>query len=130
MWICASEKIAIFLQDERSIEFGGAGDDEFRGRSSRVQQRARGANSSKRLARATMRAENIVGGNASATETAVDRLHLRGLATNNCGRQPVTDPPRHQLLEMISEFVSQLARRAKAIFRFVLDRAHQDLFYL
>src|SRR6185369_4773065 len=100
MWICASEKIALFLQDERSVEFGRAGYDEFRGGPNRMQQRARSAHSSQRLARATMRAENVVGSNPSTAKTAVDRLHLRGLATDNRGRQAVTDAARHQLLEM------------------------------
>src|SRR5690242_2133031 len=69
VWIGASEQVTLFLQYERSIEFGGASDNEFRGGPRRMRQRTRCADSRQRLTCTAMRAEDIVSGNASATET-------------------------------------------------------------
>src|SRR5438132_12919681 len=77
-----------------------------------------------------MGAENIIRCDATAAEAAVDGLHLYSLATKFLRRQSITNLSGHQLLEMFREHVAQLARRAKAIFRFVLDRAHENALHL
>src|ERR671913_236400 len=98
MRIGAPQQIAIFLKDERCVEFGGSSDDEFRSRSHSVQQCTR-ANCRQRLPCATVSTKHIVSSNASAAKTAIDCLYLNRLIAE-CGRRhSVTDPPRHQLLE-------------------------------
>src|ERR1700754_4572266 len=129
MWICASQQIALLLQDERRVEFGRSGHDEFRCGPHRVQHRALTCGD-EWLTRATVRAENVVSSDASTAETAVDRLHLRGLAADVRRGYAVTDAPRHQVFQMPYEFVPQFACSAETIFRFVLDRAHQEQFHL
>src|SRR6185369_12690532 len=125
MWICASEQVAFLLQYERRIELGRPGDDEFRSRSRRVEHRTR-TSGHEWLACAAVCTEHVVGSNASAAKTAVDGVHLRRFAADVRRGHAVVDPALQQLLEMMHELVSQLARRAETIFRFVLDRAHQD----
>ena len=75
MWICATKQVAVFLENERRVEFSGSGNDEFCGRSDSVQHRAR-SDASERLSRATVSTKDIVGSNTTTAETTVDRLHL------------------------------------------------------
>src|ERR1051326_5335723 len=73
VWIRASEQIAVFLQDERSVEFRCAGNDEFRSGPGRMRQRTRRTDSRERLARSAVRTEDIVDSDAPAAKTAIDR---------------------------------------------------------
>src|ERR1043165_156284 len=129
MRIGATQQVAIFLENERGVEFSGSGHDEFRCRSDGVQHRTR-ADPGQRLSRAAVSAEYVVGSNATTAETTVDRLHLDRLVAEGRRRHSVTDSSGQQLLEMIRKLVAQLARRAITILRLVLDRSHQDVFHL
>src|SRR6185369_15469652 len=105
MRIGSTQQVAIFLENERGVEFSGSGNDEFRRRSDRVQHRTR-ANAGERLSRTAVCAEYIVGSNATTAETTVDRLHLDRLVAQYRRRHSVTHSSRQQLLEMIRELVS------------------------
>src|ERR1041384_4968677 len=129
MRIGATQQVAIFLENERGIELSRSGNDEFRCRSDGVQHRA-GTDARDGWSPAAVSAEYVVGSNATTAETTVDRLHLDRLVAQCRRRHSVTHSPGQQLLEMIREFVAQLARRAITILRFVLDRSHQDVFHL
>src|SRR6185369_6160455 len=112
MRIGASQQVAIFLENERRVKLGGSGHYELRRRSHSVEQRAR-THCRERLTRAAVRAENIVCRNATAAETAIDRLHLDRLAAQHRRGHTVTHASRHQLLEMYCELVAQFARGAE-----------------
>src|SRR6185369_3191474 len=112
--IGAPEQIAIFLQDERRIELCGSSNHELRSRSHGVQQRTR-SHRRERLSRAAVRTKHIVSGNTSTAKAAIDCLYLNRLLAQRRRRHFVADPALHQLFEMISEHVSQLACGAKTI---------------
>ena len=92
MRIGATQQVAIFLENERRVEFSGSGDNEFRRRSDGVQHRTR-TDAGKRLSRATVSTEYVVGSYAATTETTVDRLHLHRLVAQYRRRHSVTYSP-------------------------------------
>src|SRR5215813_4832918 len=106
MRVCASKQIALFLEDERRVEFGGSGDDQLCRGSRSVQHRAL-ADRDQRLSRTAVRAKNVVGCDATATKTAVDSGDLNSFAAEHRRGHAVTDLAVHQLLEMHRERVSQ-----------------------
>src|SRR5882672_7006857 len=77
-----------------------------------------------------MRAEDVVGSDSSAAETAVDGLHLHGLAANLRGSSAEADLSRHQFFQMNREGVAHRARGSKPTLRFIFNRAHQYLLHL
>src|SRR5947199_4785615 len=78
-----------------------------------------------------MGAENIIRRDASAAEATEDSLNLNRLAAELLRwDSTVTDFTPTHLLKMIGERLAHLRRRAKATFRFVLDRAHQYALHL
>src|SRR5829696_352202 len=109
MRIGAPEQIAVFLQDERRVQLRGSSDHQFRSRSHSVQQRTR-PHCRQRLSRATVSTKHIVSSNASTAKTAIDCLYLDRLIAKRRRGHSVADPSRDQLLEMVRELVSQLAR--------------------
>src|SRR5690349_11097069 len=115
MRICSSKQIALFLKDERGVEFGGSGNDQLRRRSRSVQHRTL-ANRDQRLSSAAVRAENVVCRDPATAKAAVDGGDLNSFAAQDRRRHTITDLAIHQLLEVDRQRVSQLTRRAKTIF--------------
>src|SRR6185295_10598664 len=105
MRIGAPEQVTVFLKNERRVEFSGSSDDELRCWSHRMQQRRARSNTCKRLSRAAVCTEDVVGRNASTAETAVDRLHLHRLNACYRRRHSITHSSIYQLLEMTRELV-------------------------
>ena len=79
MRVAAPDVVDFFLQEERRIKLGSSGDNQLRCRA-RVQQFRARSDSGQRLTRAAVSAKDIVGGDASAAETAEDHLGLNRLA--------------------------------------------------
>src|SRR5437660_5471997 len=77
-----------------------------------------------------MRAENVVRGDAASAESAENHRHLHRLAAQLVSRRAKADLARPQLLEMKRERVAHLSSRLEAMFRFVFNRANEQLFYL
>src|SRR5437588_10024956 len=76
-----------------------------------------------------MRAENVVRGDASAAESAVDHRDAYGLATQLTGRQTIGDLARAQLFEVRRKHFAHLRAGLETMFRLVLDGQHQDSFH-
>src|SRR4026208_2624791 len=98
MRIGTSQQVAIFLENERRVELSSSRHHEFCSRSYSMQQRAR-TYCRQRLARAPVRAENILSRNAATAETAIDCLYLDRLTAVHGRRHAVTHASGHQLLE-------------------------------
>src|SRR6185503_18360907 len=111
MRVGASKQVAVFLQDERRVEFGGSSNDQLCSRSCSVQRGAR-SHGCERLSRTAMRAENIIGCDTATAKTAIDSCDLNSLAAEHWGRHSETDESFHQPVEMIGELVAQIARGA------------------
>ena len=77
-----------------------------------------------------MRAENVVRGDAASAEPAENHRHLHRLATQLVSRRAKADLARPQPLEMQDERVAYLRSRLKAMFRFVFNRADEQLLHL
>src|SRR6185369_12196074 len=130
MRIGAPEQVAFFVENERRIELRGSSNDQLRSRPRRVRKQRTGADASERLPRTAVCAKYVVSGNTATAESTVDRLHLHRLAADGGSGHSITDPSRYQVLEVMRELVSQLARGSETIVRTVFDGAHQNVLHL